>query len=205
MVVKHIRGSMAKPALRIFLLDDKSDRAAAVSAGLVDAGCVIVGVATSSADLVQQVRQSSADVVVCDLDNPSRDTIESMQVLNRDEPRPVVMFVDRSDPESITAAMNAGVAAYVIEGMVPGRVKAVIDVAIARFQAHQALKAELHEVRSALAERKLVERAKGILMQSRRLSEEQAFATLRRLAMDQGKRLSDVAASVITLSKMLQD
>ena len=205
MVVKHIRGSMAKPALRIFLLDDKSDRAAAVSAGLVDAGCVIVGVATSSADLVQQVRQSSADVVVCDLDNPSRDTIESMQVLNRDEPRPVVMFVDRSDPESITAAMNAGVAAYVIEGMVPSRVKAVIDVAIARFQAHQALKAELHEVRSALAERKLVERAKGILMQSRRLSEEQAFATLRRLAMDQGKRLSDVAASVITLSKMLQD
>ncbi len=205
MAVKDIGGSMAKAALRIFLLDDKSDRAAAVSAGLVDAGCVIVGVATSSADLVQQVRQSSADVVVCDLDNPSRDTIESMQALNRDEPRPVVMFVDRSDPESITAAMNAGVAAYVIEGMVPSRVKAVIDVAIARFQAHQALKAELHEVRSALAERKLVERAKGILMQSRRLSEEQAFATLRRLAMDQGKRLSDVAASVITLSKMLQD
>ena len=205
MVVKDTCGSMAKPALRIFLLDDNSDRAAAVSAGLIDAGCVIVGLAASSADLVQQVRQSSADVVVCDLDNPSRDTIESMQALNRDEPRPVVMFVDRSDPQSIAAAMNAGVAAYVIEGMVPSRVKAVIDVAIARFQAHQALKAELHEVRSALAERKLVERAKGILMQSRRLSEEQAFSTLRRLAMDQGKRLSDVAESVITLSKMLQD
>ena len=196
---------MTKPPLRIFLLDDNPDRTAAVSAGLTDAGCVIVGRATSSADLVHQVRQSRADVVVCDLDNPSRDTIESMQVLNRDEPRPVVMFVDRSDPESIAAAMKAGVAAYVIEGMVPSRVKAVIDVAIARFQAHEALKAELLEVRSALAERKLIERAKGILMQSRRLSEEQAYATLRRLAMDQGKRLSDVADSVITLSKMLQD
>ena len=195
---------MTKPPLRIFLLDDNADRAAAVSAGLIGAGCVIVGHASGSTDLMRHVRQSGADVVVCNSENPSRDVIENMQVLNRDEPRPVVMFVDRSDPESIAAAMQAGVAAYVIEGLVPSRVKAVIDVAIVRFQAHQALKAELHEVRSALAERKLIERAKGILMQSRRLSEEQAFATLRRLAMDQGKRLSDVAASVITLSRMLQ-
>lgn len=191
--------------LRVLLLDDNPERAEAVSAGLVAAGCDVVGRAVSSANLVGQVRLSNADVIVCDIDSPSRDTIESMQALNRDEPRPVVMFVDRSDPDTIRAAMHAGVAAYVIEGLTPSRVKAVIDVAIARFQAHQALKAELDTAKSALVERKLVERAKGILMQSRRLSEEQAYGTLRRLAMDQGKRLSDVATSVITLSKMLQD
>ena len=127
-----------------------------------------------------------------------------MRALNRDEPRPVVMFVDRSDPASITAAMEAGVAAYVIEGLQPGRVRAVIDVAVARFQAHQALRAELDEARSALTERKLVERAKGVLMQTRKMSEDEAYRTLRRLAMDQGKRLADVAESVIAMAKLLR-
>jgi response regulator NasT len=191
--------------LRVLLVDDNADRAAAVSAGLVADGCVVIGPVSDHADLIRRVRDANADVIVCDLDSPSRDAIESMQALNRDEPRPVIMFVDRSDPDSIEAAMHAGVAAYVIEGLVPSRVKAVIDVAVARFQAHQALKAELHEARSALAERKLVERAKGILMQSRRMSEQEAYGTLRRLAMDQGKRLAEVAGSVITLSKMLRD
>jgi response regulator NasT len=196
--------------LRVLLIDDNAERAAAVSAGLEADGCEIVGKVHNPSDLlglglIALVRNARADIVVCDFDNPSRDTIESMQALNRDEPRPVVMFVDRADPANINAAMQAGVAAYVVEGLVPSRVKAVIDVAAARFRAHQAMKAELDQARSALAERKLVERAKGILMKSRRMSEEEAFGTLRRLAMDQGKRLADVADSVITLSRMLQE
>jgi response regulator NasT len=196
--------------LRVLLIDDNAERAAAVSAGLEADGCEIVGKVHNPSDLlglglIALVRNARADIVVCDFDNPSRDTIESMEALNRDEPRPVVMFVDRADSANINAAMQAGVAAYVVEGLVPSRVKAVIDVAAARFRAHQAMKAELHHARSALAERKLVERAKGILMKSRRMSEEEAFGTLRRLAMDGGKRLADVAESVITLSKMLQE
>ena len=190
--------------LRILLVDDNAARAELVRAGLEADGCVVIDVAPDATDLVRRVREAAADVIVCDFDDASRDAIESMRALNRDEPRPVVMFVDRSDPDSIAAAMAAGVAAYVIEGLAPGRVKAVVDVAIARFTAHQALKAELHEARSALSDRKLIERAKGLLMQSRRMTEDEAFRTLRNLAMEQGKRLADVAESVITLAKMLK-
>lgn len=190
--------------LRVLLIDDNAERAGAVAAGLTATGCIVVALMPDHADIVAQVRAARAEVIVCDLDHASRDAIESMRALNRDEPRPVVMFVDRSDPDSITAAMEAGVAAYVIEGLQPGRVRAVIDVAVARFQAHQALRAELDEMRSALSERKLVERAKGVLMQSRRMSEDEAYRTLRRLAMDQGKRLADVAESVIAMAKLLK-
>jgi response regulator NasT len=190
--------------LRVLLIDDNAERAAAVTAGLAADGCEVVALRPDHADIVAQVRAARAEVIVCDLDHASRDAIESMRALNRDEPRPVVMFVDRSDPASITAAMEAGVAAYVIEGLQPGRVRAVIDVAVARFQAHQALRAELDEARSALTERKLVERAKGVLMQTRKMSEDEAYRTLRRLAMDQGKRLADVAESVIAMAKLLR-
>lgn len=190
--------------LRILLVDDNAVRAELVRTGLEADGCVVIDVAPDVTDLVRRVRAAAADVIVCDFDDASRDAIESMRALNRDEPRPVVMFVDRSDPDSIAAAMAAGVAAYVIEGLAPGRVKAVVDVAIARFTAHQALKAELHEARSALSDRKLIDRAKGLLMQSRRMTEDEAYRTLRNLAMDQGKRLADVAESVITLAKMLK-
>ena len=190
--------------LRILLIDEDVARAGLVRAGLEADGCVVIDVAPDATDLVRRVRAAAADVIVCDFDAASRDAIESMRALNRDEPRPVVMFVDRSDPDSIAAAMSAGVSAYVIEGLAVGRVKAVVDVAIARFAAHQALKAELREARSALSDRKLIERAKGLLMQSRRMSEEEAFRTLRNLAMSQGKRLTEIAESVITLAKMLK-
>ena len=183
-------------ALRILLVDGNAERGAAVAAGLASTTCNVVGIVPDTTDLVLSVRRHAADVIVCDIDAPSRDSLESMRAVNRDEPRPVVMFVDRSEPESIIEAMEAGVAAYVIEGLAPHRVRSVIDVAIARFRAHQAIKAELEEARAALSDRKLVERAKGILM-ARGLSEHDAYRRLRRLAMDQGKRLRDVAESVV--------
>jgi response regulator NasT len=190
--------------LRVLLVDDNQPRAAAVAENLRADGCDVVAILRDPADLVAEVRLAGAEVIVCDIDAPSRDAIESMRVLNRDEPRPVVMFVDSADPSHINDAVSAGVAAYVIEGLAPGRVRAVIDVAVARFRAHQALKAELQEARVALSDRKLIERAKGILMQARQMSEEEAYRTLRRLAMDQGKRLSDVAGSVIALADVLK-
>ena len=190
--------------LRVLLIDDNANRAGAIRDGLEAGGCSVVGILPDHAGLVQRVRDAAADVIVCDLDDPSRDVIESMHALHRDEPRPVVMFVDRADPGSIQEAMAAGVAAYVIEGLSPSRVRPVIDVAIARFRAHQALRSELADARTALSDRKVIERAKGILMQTRHMSEEDAYRTLRRLAMDQGKRLGDIAASVVSLAKVLK-
>lgn len=190
--------------LRALPIDDNAERAAA-SVGLRQGGCDVVDAAPGDGDLVAQVRAAAADVIVCDLDNPSRDAMESMRALNHDEPRPVVMFVDRSDPDAIAAAMEAGVVAYVIEGLAPGRVRAVIDVAVARFRAHQSLKAELDEARTALSDRKLVEHAKTVLMRTRRMGEDEAHRTLRRLAMDQGKRLSEVSSAVISIAKVLRE
>jgi len=190
--------------LRVLIVDANLERAEAVASGLKADGCLVVGTVPDHADIIALVRSSGADVIVCDLDHASRDAIDAMHALHQDEPRPVVMFVDRTDPGSTEAAMAAGVAAYVVEGLHPGRVRAVIDVAVARFTAHQALRAELAEVRSALNERKLVERAKGLLMQTRRMSEDDAYRALRRLAMDQGKRLADVAESVIAMEKLLK-
>ncbi len=191
--------------LRVLLVDENKMRAAAVAENLRADGCVVVAVLSDPVDLVGEVRRTNAEVIVCDIDAPSRDAIECMRALNRDEPRPVVMFVDRSDPEHINDAVSAGVAAYVIEGLAPNRVRAVIHVAVARFRAHQALKAELHEAKIALSDRKIVERAKGILMQTRHMSEDEAYKTMRRLAMDQGKRLADVAGSVIALADVLRE
>lgn len=190
--------------LRVLLVDDNAARAETVRAGLEADGCQVVDIAPDPTDLVGRVRLAAADVIVCDIDSPSRDAIESMRALQRDEPRPVVMFVDQSDPDSIGAAMEAGVAAYVIEGLSPNRVRSVVDVAIARFRAHQALRVELAEARGALEERKAVERAKGILMRSRGLDEDAAYRALRTMAMEQGRRLIEIANSVIAVGSLLE-
>ncbi len=183
--------------MRILLVDGNAERAASVAAGLAADGCTVAAVLADTADLVAAVRRHGAQVIVCDIDAPSRDALESMRALYRDEPRPVVMFVDRSEPDSIVEAMEAGVAAYVIEGLAPHRVRSVVDVAVARFAAHQSMRAELAEARQELADRKLVEHAKALLMTARGLSEKEAYRRLRRLAMDQGRRLRDIAEGIV--------
>jgi response regulator NasT len=179
--------------LRVLLIDGEAERASAVKAGLEAAGCLVVAVAPDAADLTRRVREAQADVIVCDLDDPGRDALESMRALHRDEPRPVVVFAARGEPDQIEAALEAGVAAYVVEGLSPTRVRPVIEVAIRRFRAHQALCARLEEAQATLADRVVIERAKGILMQRRRLSEEDAYRMLRRWAMDRGEKLARVA------------
>lgn len=153
---------------------------------------------SDTADLTQLARESQADVIVCDLDDPSRDALESMRALNRDEPRPVVVFAGRGDPDQIEAALEAGVAAYVVEGLAPARVRPVLEVAIRRFRAFQALRAERDEARATLAERTVIERAKGILMQRRRLSEPDAYKLMRRMSMDRGQRMVAVAEQILS-------
>jgi response regulator NasT len=182
----------------VLLVDIDAERACQVQAGLEAAGFQVVAVSSDIADLTRLVRESQADVIVCDLDDPSRDALESMRVLNRDEPRPVVVFASRGEPDQIEAALEAGVAAYVVEGLAPARVRPVLEVAIRRFRAFQALRAERDEARATLAERTLIERAKGVLMQRRRLAEPEAYHLMRRQAMDGGQRLVDVARRVLS-------
>ena len=181
----------------MLLVDGEPGRAAAVKAGLEAAGCSVVAVAPDAADLVRQVRDAAADVIVCDLDDPGRDALESMRALHRDEPRPVVVFAARGEPEQIEAALEAGVAAYVVEGLSPRRVRPVIEVAIRRFRAHQALRAQLEAAEATLADRTLIERAKGVLMQRGSVTEDAAHRLLRRSAMDRGEKLVQMARRIL--------
>ena len=183
--------------MRVLLVDGIADRASLVAAGLAEAGCEVVAIASDTRDLIQRVRESRAEVIVFDIDDPGRDALESMRALNQDEPRPVVLFANRGEPEQIEAALEAGVAAYVVEGLTPNRVRPVIEVAIRRFRAHQALRDELESTRATLAARKLIDSAKARLMETRRLTEDEAYRRLRRMAMDRGIRLAEAAKMVL--------
>ena len=183
--------------LRVLLVDDDPERASAVQAGLEAAGCQVVATAADVAGLVTLVRESGAEVIVCDLDDPSRDALEGMRALHRDEPRPVVLFAEKGDADQIEAALEAGVAAYVVEGLAPSRVRPVIEVAIRRWRAHQTLTRELAEARQTLADKLAIDQAKQALMQRHKLTEPEAYKRLRRMAMDQGRKLAQVAAEVL--------
>jgi response regulator NasT len=183
--------------LRVLLVDSDPERAAAVEAGLSAVGCTVVAIASGTRSLTRQVRDTGAEVIVCGLDDPSRDELEGMRALHRDEPRPVILFAEKAEPEQIEEALAAGVSAYVVEGMAPARLRPVIEVAIRRFRAHQALRAELAAARRDLEERKLVDRAKALLMERHRLTEPEAYRRLRRMAMDRGLKIAALAARVL--------
>lgn len=183
--------------LRVLLVDADLERAAAVKAGLESAGCTVVAVAPDTAALTEKARETQADIIVCDLDDPSRDALESMGALHRDEPMPVVLFAAKAGPDQVSAALEAGVAAYVMESLAPDRLRPVLDVTIRQFQSFQALRSQLAEARSTLVERETVDRAKQKLMRERGWSEPEAYRRLRRMAMDRGMKLSDIAAAIL--------
>jgi len=183
--------------LRVLLIDEDAERAAAVRTGLEAAGFVVAAIVATPRDLTRQVREAGAEVIVCDIDDPSRDALESMRALYRDEPRPVVLFAGKGEPEQIEAALEAGVAAYVVEGLLPSRVRPVLDVAIRRFHAHQKLRAELDAARATIEERVVLDRAKLRLMREMGLTEDAAHRRLRRMAMDRGLKLAAMAAEVL--------
>ena len=178
-------------------MDADAKRAAQVCAGLQAAGHHVVAITADTADLTRRVRELGAEAVVCDLDDPGRDALESLHALSRDEPRPVVLFTRCGEPDRIEAALEAGVAAYVVDGLSPGRVGSVIDVAVPRFRADQAVRKELGAARDALAARMLIDRAKLRLMEHRRVGEAEAYRHLRRTAMNQGRKIADVAAEIL--------
>lgn len=190
--------------MRILLVDENSDRAAVLARALTEQGYELAALLSPHDLSLQRVQEIAPDIVVVDIGSPSRDTIEHMRQITADQPRPIVMFVDQSDEETIRQAVQAGVSAYVIDGLNARRVKPVLDVAIARFREVQALREELKKTRETLDERKLVERAKGLLMRERKLSEDEAYAALRKLAMDRQQKLADVAEALIAFADVLQ-
>ena len=191
-------------ALRVLLVDQEPDRASTLERVLRDAGYDLLGKVAPNTELLDQVRRLGPDVIIVDMALPDRDTLEYMATLTRDQPKPIVMFVDQSDETMIGRAVKAGVSAYVVDGLDPQRVKPIVDVAIAQFREFQALRDELAQTKSNLAGRKLIDRAKGLLMAERDLSEEDAYRALRKLAMDRGMRLSDVAEEILAVAKLPQ-
>ena len=189
--------------LRVLVIDESRSRAADICAGLALAGHQVAAVLPSALDLAAQVEAIKPDVILIETDSPSRDTLEHLSAMNRDMPRPVIIFAQEGDSRIIREAVRAGVAAYVVDGLDPSRIKPVIEVAMARFEDYQSLKQELADTTRKLSERKLVERAKGILMKSRGLDEEAAYAALRRLAMERGKTVGAVARDVIDMAQLL--
>ena len=189
--------------LKVMIVDEVLERAEVLQRALVQSGHEVIAYIPSTFDLHRQVRARQPDVVIIETDSPDRDTLENLCVVSRDEPRPVVMFTHDGDSEKIRAATDAGVSAYVVDGMSADRIGPIIGAAIARFEQFQALKREFDEIGEKLADRKVIERAKGILMKSRALSEDEAFRALRRQAMDRNARLADVARQVVEVAGLL--
>lgn len=190
-------------SLAILVIDENRIRASIIEAGLRESGHDNVTVVHDIAGIAQRIATVNPDVIVIDLGNPNRDMLENMFQLSRAVKRPIAMFVDSADRASIEAAVEAGVSAYVVNGLKQERVKPILDMAISRFNAFSRLSRELEEARGELESRKLIERAKGILMKSRGLSEEAAYALLRKTAMNQNRKIADIAQSLVTAAGLL--
>jgi response regulator NasT len=194
---------MSKPDLSILIIDENRIRAAIIEDGLREAGHVRVATIHDVNEVARTIAATAPDVIVIDLENPKRDTLEHFFSLSRAIQRPIAMFVDRSDTSMIEKAVEAGVSAYVVDGLKKERVKPILDMAISRFNAFAKLTRELEQARSELEDRKLIDQAKAILIRSRGLSEADAYALLRTTAMNQNRRMVDIAQSLVTAADLL--
>ncbi len=190
--------------LRIMLVDRLPERTNTVEHALSAAGHQVVARVMAGGDLAAEVAAVSPDVIIIDIDSPDRDTLEHMRTISRERPRPVVMFTNDDNAATIRSAVRAGVSAYVVDGLHASRVLPVLEVAIARFEEFQAMRDELEQAKSTLAERKLVEKAKGILMRQTRMDEEAAYKAMRKMAMDRNIRIVDLARTLIAATELLE-
>ncbi len=188
--------------LSILVIDANPDRARIVETGLVEAGYAKVMTIQATANLTARIQAVAPDVVIIDLENPDRDTLEQMFQVSRAVQKPIAMFVDRSDQAAMAAAVEAGVSAYVVDGLKKELIQPIVEMAMMRFSAFDKLRRERDEAINALAERKVIDKAKGILMQQKSIAEDQAYAMLRKTAMKHGRRMVDIAQSVITAAEM---
>ena len=189
--------------LAIILVEPDRDKANQIVDSLADAGFARIQVITEASSLKRQISAIDPDIVLIDIANPSRDMLEEMTIASQPMDRAVAVFVDRSDDALTSAAIEAGVSAYVVDGLRPDRVKPVLDAAIARFNVFQRMRTELAETKRALEERKVIARAKGLIMKAKGIDEDEAYALLRKAAMNQGKRLADVAEALVESAGLL--
>jgi len=189
--------------LNVLVIDENRIRASIIEEGLRDAGYDNVTIIADMTGLARRITEINPDVIVIDLENPNRDVLESMFQISRAVNRPIAMFVDKSDEASIEAAVDAGVSAYIVDGLRQERVRPILKMAISRFNAFSRLSRELEEARGELENRKLIERAKGLLMRARGLSEMEAYALLRRTAMGQNRKIVEIAQSLVTAASLL--
>jgi response regulator NasT len=191
-------------ALSVLLIDDTPARAEIVEAGLRAAGYRLLTRLEGTGELSERVREFSPDVVVLSLDSPTREVIEDMRRSTEQQARPIALFVEQSDPATIAAAMEAGVSAYVVKGLAQDRVRPVVEVAVAHFNRYHSMREELDRARLTLLERKAIDRAKGLLMEQKGLAEDAAYKLLRKLAMDQNKRIGEIARDLVAYAKVLK-
>lgn len=189
--------------MRIVIVDESASRAAVIREGLATFDDCEIHVLTERRGLVVRIGEIAPDIVLIDLGNPSRDMLEEYFAVSRALARPIAMFVDESDAEAIADSVDAGVSAYVVDGLAPHRIRPLLDLAVRRFNAFARLQADLDEAKGKLAERDAIDKAKRILMDSRNLSEPEAYAELRKTAMNQGRRIAEIAEAVVTAQQLL--
>lgn len=189
--------------LSVLVIDESQGRSAEICAGLTAAGYQVAALMPDTLDLSAQVQRLRPDVILIETDSPSRDTLEHLAVVGRDLPRPVLMFAKERDSKVIREAMRAGVSAYVVDGLKADRIQPLVEVAMARFEEYRDLKRERDEATRKLSDRITIDRAKGVLMKARGIDEDAAYNALRKLAMDRGQSLFDVASDVLAMAKIL--
>jgi len=191
--------------LRVMLVDDSRKEVSLLNEGLHAAGYDVVYVprATTASTLLDVVAARRPDVIIIDSESPTRDTLEQLAFVNARQPRPIVLFTEDRANATIQAALQAGVSAYIVDGIDASRLQPILAVAVARFEQDRALREELKATQARLAERKVVERAKGLLMKQKGVDEEEAYRLMRKLAMDRNRRLLDVAQQIIDVSELL--
>jgi len=194
----------SKPSdLNVLVIDENSIRVSIIEVGLREAGYDNVTIIDDMNGLARRIMEINPDVIVIDIENPNRDMLESIFQISSAVKRPIAMFVDKSDEASIEAAVEAGVSAYIVDGLKQERVRPILKMAISRFNAFSRLNRELEETRGELENRKLIDRAKGLLMRSRGLTEDEAYALMRRTAMNQNRKIVEIAQSLITAASLL--
>lgn len=189
--------------LRILVVEPDPEKARQIIDALVEAGWSDARAIGNASRLERAIKEHEPDIVLIDLANPSRDTLEQISLASDTRARPVAMFVDRTDDELTQAALAAGVSAYVVDGLQMNRIKSVLETAIARFQIVRKMQSELDAAKRALEDRKTIDRAKGILMRQRGVPEDEAYQLMRKAAMDQGRRVIDVAQALVTAADLL--
>ena len=195
-------GSMQKP-LSIVVVEQDRDRALLIVDSLRESGAHDIFVVSEETALARRIKERNPDIVLVDMASPSRDMLEELTMASGATERPVAMFVDQSDDGLTKAAIEAGVSAYVVDGLRAERIKPIMDAAIARFHMFQRMRTELAATKKALEERKVIDRAKGILMKARKIDEDEAYALMRKTAMTQGRKMVDVAEAIVTAAGLL--